>query len=383
MAKSFTITTTATENLKADAKGHGQALFTVTNATPRPVRGMARPKGLGDTKREWLSIAGDSDRDFGGGGTEQFTVYFDAPGAPAGKYPFRLDVASMSNPDEDSTEGPTITLEVAAAAKPVPKPSRLWLWLVIVGIVLVVGGVVTWLLLRGKSKPDSNAVLYTLPDVEDTSEDKAKQRLEGECPGTTRPCVVVDVQRVIDDRIPRNRTIRTEPAKGQQVAVGSKVVLFLSSGPLTAPPVANQPAADAEKRLRELCDGGRCSVVVQQRNDDKVPAGVAIGTEPRALAPIRAGATVTLIVSSGPEMKTVGKYTGMTFDQAKVLIEKDGFFVGEVSRTVVRDHRRDPTGAIIVGAPVPPIVRTQDPQPGESRPKGSKINLNLMVTVPV
>ncbi len=73
MAKSFTITTTATDTLKADAKGHAEAVFTVTNATARPVRGMARAKPLGDTKREWLSIAGETERDFGGGATEQFT----------------------------------------------------------------------------------------------------------------------------------------------------------------------------------------------------------------------------------------------------------------------------------------------------------------------
>lgn len=376
MPKSFTITTTATENLTADAKGHGQALFTVTNATQRPVRGMARPKGLGETKREWLSIAGYSDRDFGGGATEQFTVNFDAPGAAAGKYPFRLDVASMSNPDEDFTEGPTITLEVAAAAKPVPKPSRLWLWLVIVGIVLVVGGVVTFLLWRRSSSPKPEAVSYALPDVEDTSEDKAKQRLEGECPGTTRPCVVVDVQRVIDDRVPRSRTIRTEPAKGQQVAVGSKVVLFLSSGPLTAPPVANQPAADAEKRLRELCDGGKCTVTVQQRNDDKVPAGVAIGTEPRQGAPIRPGATVTLFVSSGAEMLTVGKYIGLSPEEAQARITKDGFTLGEVTRGVIRDHRFPPV-LVPISAPV---VWRQNPSEGGKQPRGSKID--LMIRLP-
>ena len=39
MARSFTITTTATDTLKADDKGHAQAVFTVTNATARPVRG--------------------------------------------------------------------------------------------------------------------------------------------------------------------------------------------------------------------------------------------------------------------------------------------------------------------------------------------------------
>jgi hypothetical protein len=156
MPSSFTITTTATDALKADAKGHTQAVFTVTNATARPVRGMAGVNSLGDTKREWLSIAGETERDFAAGTTQQFTVNFDAPvaappaGTSAAKYPFRLNVASAMNPDEDFAEGPTVTVEVAPARaeEEKPPPGRLW-WIIPVAAVVLIGiGVVTWLLLR-------------------------------------------------------------------------------------------------------------------------------------------------------------------------------------------------------------------------------------------
>jgi hypothetical protein len=159
MAKSFTMTTNATDTLKVDAKGHADALFVVTNATARPVRGMARAKPLGDTKREWLTINGETERDFGGGATEQFTVNFDAPGAPKGKYPFRLDVASALNPDEDFTEGPTVNVEIAGPPPPPPPngggPPK-WLIFVIIGVVvLIIGGVVLFLILRSRgTKPE-------------------------------------------------------------------------------------------------------------------------------------------------------------------------------------------------------------------------------------
>jgi len=158
MAKSFTITTTATDTLKADAKGHAEAVFTVTNATARPVRGMARTKPQGDTKREWLSIAGETERDFGGGATEQFTVKFDAAGAPGGKYPFRLDVASALNPDEDFTEGPTVNVEIAAATVPAPPKKKfpLWIIFVIAGVVLIIIIVVIILVVRSGGKGDNN-----------------------------------------------------------------------------------------------------------------------------------------------------------------------------------------------------------------------------------
>jgi hypothetical protein len=147
---SFTIGLSASDTLKADAKGHAEAVFTVTNATARPVRGMARAKALADTKREWLSIGGETERDFGGGGTEQFSVSFDAAGAPPGKYQFRLDVASAINPDEDFREGPTATVEVGAAAFPAAPAKKFPLWVipVILGVVVIIGVLVLILALR-------------------------------------------------------------------------------------------------------------------------------------------------------------------------------------------------------------------------------------------
>src|SRR6266542_6193362 len=139
MARTFTITTTATDTLKVDDKGHAEAAFTVTNATARPVRGMARAKALGDTTKESLSIPGETERDFGGGATEQFTVNFDAAGAPAGQYLFRLDVASALNPDEDFTEGPTVNVEIVGVPAPAVETKKgfpKWIIPVIAVVVL-------------------------------------------------------------------------------------------------------------------------------------------------------------------------------------------------------------------------------------------------------
>lgn len=145
--KSFTITTPATETMKADAGGHAQAVFTVTNATARPVRAILRARAIGDSKQEWLSIAGESERDFGGGATEQVTVRFDAVGAPAGKYSFRLNASSAINPDEDFTEGPTVNVEVPAPVVVGPKPKKFpWIIIAIIAAVLLIGGIVLFLI---------------------------------------------------------------------------------------------------------------------------------------------------------------------------------------------------------------------------------------------
>ncbi len=178
MAKSFAITTTATETLRADAKGHAEAGFTVTNTTSRPIRGLAKARPLGDTKREWLSIQGEVERDFAAGATQQFTVSFDGPatdpasatpagstalptGAPSApvtrKYPFRLDVESALNPDEDFTEGPTVTVEMVAAPPPPPNGKfPLWIIFVILGVLLLVGIVILVVVLTRDGKPSTS-----------------------------------------------------------------------------------------------------------------------------------------------------------------------------------------------------------------------------------
>lgn len=175
MAKSFAITTTATDVLRADAKGHAEAGFTVTNTTTRPIRGLARAKPLGDTKHEWLRVQGEAERDFAAGATQQFTVRFDGPAieppsatgsstappsgtppTPAGrKYPFRLDVESALNPDENFTEGPTVTVEMLSAPVSPKKKFPLWIIFVILGVLLLVGIIILVVVLTRDGKSDS------------------------------------------------------------------------------------------------------------------------------------------------------------------------------------------------------------------------------------
>ncbi|HEY2971395.1 MAG TPA: PASTA domain-containing protein [Pyrinomonadaceae bacterium] len=456
MAKTFTITTTATDTLKTDAKGHAEAVYTVTNSTARPVRGMARAKSLGDTKKESLSIAGETERDFGGGATEQFTVNFDAAGAPAGKYPFRLEVASALNPDEDFSEGPTVNVEVAGATAPVVDTKKgfpKWIIPVIAVVVLLIGGVIAWLLWP-KSEPKADT--YQLPDVANASKDDAKQRLESECtkgsecvtveissaadnavakdfaiktspeagtevpvgsnvtlfistgpgappePGkvtilnvanqtaeqakdtlekscSPAPCVDVEMNHVPDNKVPVGKVIRTQPGPGTQVNVGSKVALFVSGGTdeVSIPVVRPKPRSEATKLLENACKPAPkpgllvprtppCLNVVQtSRSDDQVAPGNAIGTEPPAGGSVKKGSTVVLLVSSGPELKLVGKYTSLPEKEALQRITNDGFTVGAVKRTKLPFN-------------IAPVVKEQAPAPGLKRPKGTKINLTIL-----
>jgi hypothetical protein len=157
MANLFAITT-LTEDIKADANGKGVAVFTVTNTSGKPVRGIARARALGNTQEGWLEIDGETERDFSANGTQQFTVKFTrpapspsaSPAAAVEKFPFRLDVASAANPDEVFTEGPQVNIEVITRAPVVKKPFPWWI-LIVVGAVLLLAVVVilTVVLTRG------------------------------------------------------------------------------------------------------------------------------------------------------------------------------------------------------------------------------------------
>ena len=163
MANIFTITT-PTQTLKADASGAATTVFTVTNTTSRPVRGIAKVKPLGNTEAQWLMIDGEAERDFPAGGTHQFTVNFNKPKPatppappsapqPAEFFPFRLDAISTTNPDEDFAEGQVVTVEIAER-KAAPKKSFPWWILIIVG-VLVIGTIAAVFLLRDKGTDDN------------------------------------------------------------------------------------------------------------------------------------------------------------------------------------------------------------------------------------
>ncbi len=61
--RSFALTTAA-ETLALD-RGIGRVSYTISNIATKPVRGRARLVGLGGAKEAWLSVDGDSERDFG------------------------------------------------------------------------------------------------------------------------------------------------------------------------------------------------------------------------------------------------------------------------------------------------------------------------------
>jgi hypothetical protein len=147
---SFNVTT-ASEKVHLDATGAGQAQYTVTNTSPDTLSGRLLGVAQDPAETAWLSIVGESTREFAPGAAEQVILQVRVPaGTPPATYSARLDAVSELQPDEDFTEGPTVSFEVSLPAPPVPWWKKYWWIWVIAGVVLVaIVGVVVWLLLRG------------------------------------------------------------------------------------------------------------------------------------------------------------------------------------------------------------------------------------------
>ncbi len=123
---SFTITA-ASQKATLDDSRAAQVPFTVTNTSAQTVRGRLSTKPVEPAKSEWLSVIGESVRDFAASAAEQVIVQIRVPsGTPSGSYPFRLVAILETAPDEDFTKGPDIAFGVAAST---PKRRFPW-WLV-------------------------------------------------------------------------------------------------------------------------------------------------------------------------------------------------------------------------------------------------------------
>jgi hypothetical protein len=226
MARLFDINTTH-DTVSSAANGAATLVFTVTNTTPKPQRGHLRAKALDSAQPGWLRVAGDAERDFAPGFTHQVELNVQVPtGTPPGRFRVRLDALSVANPDDDFTEGPVVSVNVAAPDAPRPQKFPWWVWLVVGLAVLLVAGVVAALVMKGGDTARVPDGLVGQPF------DEAKKRVEeaGYVP-ERKPGAITE-------GCP-GRVIATAPEPGAPAASGAAVALTVGElpyGPDTCKP---------------------------------------------------------------------------------------------------------------------------------------------------
>lgn len=154
---------------------------------------------------------------------------------------------------------------------------------------------------------------------------------------------------------------RTDPEGGTEVEAGSRVRVFVSSGPeqVQVPGVVGLRESEARAELR---DADLRAVVNDVDSDD--PKGRVTGQNPGEGTTVDKGSRVTINVSKGPEQVEVPNVEGESAADARGILEAEGFRVRE---------REQPGPPEEVG-----LVVRQSPSGGD-RPKGSTVTIYVGV----
>ncbi len=155
------------------------------------------------------------------------------------------------------------------------------------------------------------------------------------------------------DSIPEGQVIRYEPASPHIPREGETVTLFVSTGPTRAvPDLRGLTEEDAINRLAaaELNPGQ-----VTSQNDDTVPEGHIISQEFEADTMLKAGTSVSYVVSLGPKGKRFIGAIRSTFQlppsempiQVDVIVRLKQDYNGEATYTTLMETRTVHSGDVL------------------------------------
>jgi serine/threonine-protein kinase len=111
--------------------------------------------------------------------------------------------------------------------------------------------------------------------------------------------------------------------------------------------VPNVTGLGYDEAAQRLAQAGFKAEQSEQRYSNSAPKSTVLEQSPPPGAREGVGETVTLVVSGGQRMVAIPDVTGMTRIEAQVLLEKDGFDVGDVTET----SSNSPRGTVIATRP--------------------------------
>jgi beta-lactam-binding protein with PASTA domain len=189
-----------------------------------------------------------------------------------------------------------------------------------------------------------------------------------EVTGETQPAAVTSLQRVgltpvvsltSNADVANGLVVGTTPPHGTLVAKGSRVSVFVSSGPETLglPDVIHKTSDEALKILRKK----GFQPTVQSQSSSAVEKGLVISTNPAAGIEVQHGSPVTVYVSSGPQEASVPEVTGESQAAATAALAAVGLKETAIKREVAE--------------PSPGTVISQSPAAGSSLKIGGQVTI--------
>ena len=143
------------------------------------------------------------------------------------------------------------------------------------------------------------------PGVHGLSRDAAITRLQA---AHLHP--VVAATGAYSDDVPAGSVVRQSPGEGSRVTKGQTVTLTLSLGPQLFAVPAIAPGTSTTDATNALAAVNLVSAHGVDVYSDTVPKGSVVSTDPAAGQPLRAGSTVKLSLSRGPQPVTLPDATG-------------------------------------------------------------------------
>ncbi len=170
----------------------------------------------------------------------------------------------------------------------------------------------------------SGSNLRSIPDVSGQSAADAQAALEDQG-------LVVSLDERTNGKVAAGDAVKTEPAAGQTVEVGSAVTLIVSKGAkqVSVPDVVGASEADAKAAIKDAqLKPGEIS-----RTEADAPTGTVLSQDPVADSAVDQGSTVDLTVSSGPPAVDIPDVSGQSAADAQVALEDQGLVVSLDERT--------------------------------------------------
>ncbi len=170
----------------------------------------------------------------------------------------------------------------------------------------------------------------------------------------------VDVRREFNDEVPANRVIETSPSERSRLERGRTVTLVVSRGSreVQVPDVVGS-SKDAARTVLE--DRG-LQVSLTEREDKDHDPGTVLEQSPAAGTQITKDGRVTLTVAKAPPQVKVRDVGGESYNDAKALLQADGFRVRRRLEPVDTQEGDK-------------VVIDQNPPPGEKLDKGELVTL--------
>lgn len=202
-------------------------------------------------------------------------------------------------------------------------------------------------------KVSAGAEAIPVPDVRGSQIDDARRLLSGQG-------FLVREEPIPDETAPVGEVVDQTPAPNQDAPKGSEVVLQVSSGPeqRPVPDVTGRTLSDASNLLGQ---NGFSVTSVEEASAD-VPKGSVIRTEPAANTLQPKGATIKVVVSSGPATATVPSVVGLSEANAINTLQSKGFKVNVVEQDTADPAKNN-------------RVISQDPAGNTDAPEGSTVTI--------